>query len=142
MKKNHFYVAALAFSLSLLLSSSAFAGGDTTKDEAMSKFVSFSEKWVQVLNKKHNFSRLKKVVLPAEQGFQGKYHEIDKETIVCKVKPTKSKKVPFIGILRYTESIYISEADSKNAAKNGPYTCNKEIAVTEVFNFSNGKWQY
>ncbi|XPV76747.1 MAG: hypothetical protein ACNI27_02175 [Desulfovibrio sp.] len=142
MKTKFFLFIGLCVLLSSFAFTPAYAGGDVAKDEVMSKFVSFSEEWVQKLNRNHTFSKIKKTVMPLPEGFQGKYHEIDKSTIVCTVKPTKSKKIPFLGILRYTESVYVSAADSRATAKKGPYSCDKQVRVTEIFNYSNGRWQF
>lgn len=106
------------------------------------RFTKFAHKWVAKLNRNHTASRSRMKISKSGNGsFLAKYHHFDGSTIVCRVKRTKSAKVPFVGILRYKERVYQSTGGSESECRSGDFEAVRTIAVTEIFNYSNNTWQ-
>lgn len=116
------------------------------KDEDLARmherFTQFAHTWVAKLNRNHTASRSRmKISKNGDGSYHAKFHQFDGSTIICRVKRTKSAKVPFVGILKYKERIYQSVGDSENECRNGDFEPVRTIAVTEIFNYSNNRWQ-
>jgi hypothetical protein len=75
-------------------------------------------------------------------GFVGTYSEVDAESRTIQVKTSSSKACPFIGVMRYKERHYSCEGGNKSQAAQGPCNVVKVSGMTEIFRYSDGKWQH
>ena len=112
-------------------------------DEAVKKaFEVFQSDWIVKLNHHGQFGTDKIKVEKDPQGrYCATYRVIAKDT-ESEVKATGDKASPYVGVLKYEEHTYASCADSPELAKQGPFECERQRAITEIFRYSGGKWHY
>ncbi len=58
------------------------------------------------------------------------------------IKKTKEQDAPYIGILKYRETLYNCTAQTCEEASAGPFTRLSEYPVSEIFLYRDGRWQY
>lgn len=105
-------------------------------------FDTFSSKWLQLFTEKGCSNRQKACVVQdpnKPNTIVMQYHEIT-EVVGKEVKTTGNKAAPYIGILKYKVMVYESEGVSVEEAKRGPFYKTKQVTMTEIFRYSNGKW--
>lgn len=105
-------------------------------------FDAFSGKWLQTFSEKGCSSRQKACAIqdPSKPGTVIMQYQEISEVISKEVKPTGNKATPYVGILKYNVFVYESEGVSAAEAKQGPFHKTKEVTLTEIFRYSNGKW--
>jgi hypothetical protein len=83
--------------------------------------------------------------IKVEKDLQGLYcatYRVIARDTEREVKATGDKASPYVGVLKYEEHTYASHAGSAELAQQGPFECEKQVVVTEIFRYSCGKWQY
>jgi hypothetical protein len=110
--------------------------------EAKQSFEVFKEAWLGKLNQHGEYGWEKiKVEQESQDSCAARYKIITRATD-SEVKATGDKLTPFVGILKYEEQTYICRASTSELAKQGPFTCEREVVITEIFRYANGKWLY
>ena len=104
------------------------------------EFARFAQTWVAMLNRNHRFSRSRMKVEHLDGGYVAHYNLMDGDTIICQIRPTSSKSVPYLGILKYKERRYERTADSATECMDGDFRQISIVAHTEIFNYQNGRW--
>jgi hypothetical protein len=120
-----------------------FSPCSAADDEAVKKaFEVFQNDWIAKMNHHGEFGKDKIKVEKDSQGrYCAVYRLIAKDT-ESEVKPTGDKASPYVGVLKYEEQTYANRADSPELAKQGPFECEKQVLVTEIFRYAGGKWLY
>jgi hypothetical protein len=120
-----------------------FSPCSAADDEAVKKaFEVFQLDWIAKMNKHGDFGMEKIKVEKDSQGrYCAVYRVIAKDT-ESEVKPTGDKASPYVGVLKYEEHTFANHADSPELAKKGPFECEKQVLVTEIFRYAGGKWIY
>jgi len=127
----------------LVIVLTAFSHASAADEEAVRKaFEAFQVDWIAKMN---HHGRLGVDNIKVEKDSQGLYRAtyrvIAKDT-EREVKATGDKVSPYVGLLKYEEHTYACRADSPELAQQGPFECERQVAVTEIFRYSRGKWQY
>lgn len=112
-------------------------------DEELAKqhkaFKSFARTKISALNRNHRFSRSRMAVSKNEDGnYTARYHSIVPESMVCQVRRSKSKTVPYVGVLHYQEHIFEATGPSPAAARQAEFTPVKVIPNQHIFCYKNG----
>ena len=118
-----------------------FARDEVPAEEA---FIRFQKEWLDGLNRHGKFgeSHMRVEREPDHGGaYVARYSELTGPT-AYEIKKTGQSKVPYIGVLHYEERSYLSKGKTPEEAGAGPFQCEKQTAITEIFRFSDGKWVY
>jgi hypothetical protein len=112
-------------------------------EEAVKKaFEVFRTDWIVKMNQHGQFGRDK---IKVEEDAEGRYcatYRVIAEDMKSEVKATGEKASPYIGVFKYEVHTYASHAESPELAKQGPFEVQRQVAVTEIFRYSGGKWHY
>jgi len=76
----------------------------------------------------------------SQDSYTARYKIITRATD-SEVKATGDKLTPFVGILKYEEDLQQSR-HYVELAKQGPFASEREVVITEIFRYANGKWLY
>ena len=135
--------------LSALIATPVFAGQQKTKTSANDKklaamnvsFQKFAKTKVEKLNNNHQFSRSRMHIEKKANGlYCARYHEIDDSSLKYKVRPSKSKSVPYVGILSYQERVFEALGSSPKACKKGKFETVTVIPNKHLFSYKKGNW--
>jgi len=108
------------------------------KDE----FSRFAKTKVKTINSNHRLSRSRmQVTREADGTFRGRFHAIDKSTLATKVRRSKSKTIPYVGVLSYHETIYEAVAESPEALNGADFNPVAIIPNRHIFSYKNDAWQ-
>jgi len=112
-------------------------------DEAVRKaFDVFQSDWIAKMNHHGQFGADKIKVEKDPQGLYRATYRVIAQNPESEVKATGDKGSPYIVVLKYEEHTYACLADSPELAQQGPFECEKQVVVTEIFRYSRGKWLY
>ncbi|MBN2428839.1 MAG: hypothetical protein JXK94_10935 [Deltaproteobacteria bacterium] len=135
--------------LSTLLAAPIFAGQQKTKtspgDEKLvamnASFQQFAQAKIKKLNNNHQHSRSRMQIQKTGNGlYCARFHEIDGSSLKYKVRRSKSKSVPYVGILSYQERVYEALGRSPEDCKNGKFAAISVIPNKHIFSFKKGAW--
>jgi len=135
--------------LSVMLAAPAFAGDQKTNTSANDEklaamnasFQKFAQTKVQKLNKNHQFSRSRMQIQKQANGlYCARFHEIDDASLKYKVRPSKSKSVPYVGILSYQEKVFEALGKSPEECKRGKFAAVTVIPNKHIFSYKKGAW--
>lgn len=113
------------------------------EDEAVRKaFDVFQNDWIAKMNHHGQFGADKIKVEKDPQGLYRATYRVIAQNPESEVKATGDKGSPYIGVLKYEEHTYACRADSPELSQQGPFECEKQVVVTEIFRYSRGKWLY
>jgi hypothetical protein len=73
---------------------------------------------------------------PPGQPEQFTYRDYD-EDFAIQMKPTGNAASPFVGILSYTENVYVCRGPTRDDCE-----LVESSPITEIFPFRDGRWQY
>jgi hypothetical protein len=73
---------------------------------------------------------------PPGQPEQFTYRDCD-EDFAIQMKPTGNAASPFVGILSYTENVYVCRGPTRDDCE-----LVESSPITEIFPFRDGRWQY
>lgn len=115
------------------------AGPACKNDSVLKSFRVFCEKWYQEKQKncKKNGISCKRTPSACIAEYTRSAADFS-----VRIKETKAKQAPYIGILKYHETLYNCTAQTCEEASAGPFTRLSEYPVSEIFLYKNGKWQY
>lgn len=112
------------------------------KDHTLyANFLDFAFSRVQLLNR--NFLNTSDNILIESKDTLcvAIYQKVDPSSVIIEVKKVDSRQTPFIGVLRYTESVYESNGACHANLVNGPFVPVRHRKVTEIFRYVQNRWQ-
>ena len=150
--RNVFHIpkqwAAIATVMAMVLVTSGmgFAGSSkiTHEPKILNSFDKFQKEWMDRLARRGTYG-LKYLKIQENEYYKGRYDATYKELGKVerfRVKKTGLKSCPYLGILEYSELVYVHHGKSPEEARKGPFKKESEIAITEIFRYANGKWVY
>lgn len=105
-------------------------------------FSSFAKTKVTALNRNHRLSRSRMQIVQQPDGsFRARYHKIDNTSLVCKVRRSKSKTIPFVGVISFKEKVFEAVADSPDACRTAEFIPVAVIPNRHIFSYKKGSWQ-
>ncbi len=127
--------------LAALIASPVVAGGDDVLVAMRASFKKFAKTKVQHLNRNHQFSRSRMQIKKKQNGlYCARFHKIDDSSLKFRVRRSKSKTIPYVGILSYQEKVFEALGSSPAECKRGDFAA---VAVTpnkHIFSFKKGAW--
>ncbi|HBZ55750.1 MAG TPA: hypothetical protein DEO88_10110 [Syntrophobacteraceae bacterium] len=123
----------------------AFHGqiGLAADDDAQQARTSFEVFKVEWMKKVHGYGEYGEHNVKVEKDPQGQYVATYRLVVPAEgseVKATGDKLSPFVGVMKYEEQTFVNRADTPELAKKGPFKCEKEVIISEIFRYSKGKW--
>jgi hypothetical protein len=112
------------------------------ENEARQSFDVFKDMWLAKLNQHGEYGWEKIKVEKDSQGSYTARYKIITRATDSEVKSTGDKLTPFVGVLKYEEQTYSSSASTSELARQGPFATEREVVITEIFRYANGKWMY
>jgi hypothetical protein len=113
--------------------------GLVTKNADFSKFAKVR---ARSLDRNHRLARSRmQIIKQADGSYLARYHAIDMDSIVTKVRRSSSKTVPFVGVMSFCELIMESKGNSPSACKKAEFTPVTVIPNRQIFSFRKGAWQ-
>ncbi len=105
-------------------------------------FSNFAKSKVTALNRNHRLSRSRMQIVKQPDGsYRARFHTIDNDSLVCKVRRSKSKSVPFVGVLSFKEKIFEAIAISPEACRKAEFIPVAVIPNRHIFSYKKGRWQ-
>lgn len=105
------------------------------------EFSRFVKGKVQTLNRNHRLSKSRMSITRLEDGsYRARYHRIDDGSLICKVRRSKSKSVPFVGVLKYKEQVFESVGASPDECRKADFIPVTVIPNRHIFSFKQGHW--
>jgi len=105
-------------------------------------FSNFAKSKIRSLNQNHRLSKNRMQIVRQNDGtYRARFHSIDSASLVCKVRRSKSKTIPYIGVIRYKEKVLESVGESPEACRTGEFIPVAIIPNRHIFSFKNGIWQ-
>ena len=105
-------------------------------------FTKFARVRAKVLNRNHRMARARmQITRQADGSYLARYHAIDMDSIVTKVSRSKSKTIPFVGVMRFCELVMEAKADTVAACKTAKFTPVTVIPNRQIFSYRKGSWQ-
>ncbi|MBI3246864.1 MAG: hypothetical protein HYZ50_10190 [Deltaproteobacteria bacterium] len=112
-----------------------------SEDAALALFDTFTVEWMKKLEETEQFHKTKAQVTESADGFSAEYtgYLPPRYTLV---KKTESPDTPYVGILTYYEEKLRCTGKTKEEALQGTFSQVEQTQVSEIFRFTNGKWEY
>jgi hypothetical protein len=134
--------AAAASSALILLASAAAAdpavgSAPPGHERAYKSFDQFAGEWMQKMERAAAHERANPRVQTVAGRSAPSYRSYDANALKIELKPTGQSAVPYVGILRYRESLH--QCADRTATQ---CTVAETMPVTEIFRFQNGRWVY
>ena len=118
-----------------------YAADDT---QVQSSFLAFQKTWIQKLNKEGRYGeKSMRVDRSAEDRslFVARY-DVVKEAGECRIKKTGQTTCPYVGVMRYEVWTCSAKGKTQDEAKRGPFDCQPQSEITEIFRYAGGMWVY
>jgi len=117
-------------------------GGEEQLDVRKSEFVRFSQAKLAEMNRNHRLSRSRMQIDKMPDGScRARYHQIDETTMACEVNRSKSKTIPYVGVLSYREHVYEASCPTPAACKQANFKAVSMIPNRHIFSYNNGTWK-
>lgn len=105
-------------------------------------FSRFAKTKIGTLNRNHRLSRSRMQIVQQPDGsYRARFHRIDDSSMVCKVRRSKSKSIPFVGVISYKEKIFEAVALSPEDCRKAEFIPVAVIPNRHIFSFKKGTWQ-
>jgi hypothetical protein len=105
-------------------------------------FSKFARVRARSLDRNHRMARTRmQITKQADGSYRARYHAIDMDSIVTKVRRSSSKSVPFVGVMRFCELVMEATAESPAACKKAEFKPVTVIPNRQIFSFRKGAWQ-
>jgi hypothetical protein len=105
-------------------------------------FSKFARVRARSLDRNHRLARSRmQITKQADGSYLARYHAIDMDSIVTKVRRSSSKTVPFVGVMSFCELVMEAKGDSPSACKKAEFTPVTVIPNRQIFSFRKGAWQ-
>jgi hypothetical protein len=135
------WVALLALGFLVCPYALGYAAEDT---QVESSFLAFQKTWIQKLNKEGRYGeKTMRVDRSAEDRslFVARY-DVVKEAGACRIKKTGQTACPYVGVMRYEVWTCTAKGKTHDEAKRGPFDCQPQSEITEIFRYAGGMWVY
>lgn len=117
-------------------------GGEEQLDARKSDFVRFAQAKLAEMNRNHRLSRSRMQIDKLPDGScRARYHQIDETTMACEVNRSKSKTIPYVGVLSYREHVYEAACPTPAACKQANFAAVSMIPNRHIFSYANGTWK-
>ena len=143
-------LCALFFASTLLLAgqvqaapanSSSVVPGETTLD-VKAKLDAFAKDYVSRANATIKPNRSHASVKRIHGQYIATFREIDLDTMVTEIYPSKAPGCAYVGHIIYLEKEYESTGKTKVIAQTGEFKQMRARRVRELFRYNQGKWCY
>lgn len=105
-------------------------------------FSNFAKSKVTALNRNHRLSKSRMQIIQQPDGtYRARFHSIDDSSLICKVRRSKSKSIPFVGVLSYKEKVFEAVAESPEACRSAEFIPVAIIPNRHIFSYRKGSWQ-
>ena len=105
-------------------------------------FSKFAKTKVKTLNSNHQLSKSRMQIIQQPDGtYRARYHSIDDSSLVCKVRRSKSKSIPYVAVLSYKEKVFEAIVESKAACRTAEFIPVAIIPNRHIFSYKKGRWQ-
>ncbi|BCS88495.1 hypothetical protein [Pseudodesulfovibrio sediminis] len=105
-------------------------------------FSKFARIRVNSLNLNHGMSKTRmQIVKQADGTYKARYHVIDSNTVVPKVRRSSSKSVPYVAVLKFQEVIMEAVGESPEACRKGTFSPVQIIPNRQIFSYKKGSWK-
>ncbi|WP_316897392.1 hypothetical protein [Pseudodesulfovibrio indicus] len=105
-------------------------------------FEKFAKTRAQALNRNHRLSRQRMLITKQPDGsYLARYHAIDIDSISTKVSRSKSKTIPFVGVMRFQEMIMEAVGNSPELCRTAHFKPVSAIPNRQIFSYKKGTWQ-
>jgi len=105
-------------------------------------FSKFAKSKISSINRNHRLSRSRmEIVAQPDGSYRARFHSIDGGSLICKVRRSKSKTIPFVGVLSYKEKIFEAVAETPEACRKAEFIPVAVIPNRHIFSFKKGSWQ-
>jgi hypothetical protein len=118
------------------------SAADDTQVE--SSFLSFQKTWIQKLNKEGRYGEKTMRVdrSPDDRSQFVARYDLVKEAGPCRIKKTGQTACPYVGVMRYEVWTCTAKGKTQDEAKRGPFQCQPQSEITEIFRYAGGMWVY
>lgn len=116
-------------------------GAGPVPPEVAQKFETFVQRWVSICQAEFAGTRNCTLLIEEKDGFTQRFMEIDHSSISWRIKPTQNERTPFVGVLSYVMNTYVSRAATREQVVVTPFRHVSKRKVTEIFRYSDGRWQ-
>jgi len=145
IKYKAFVTSFLISCLVILLSQVAIAGDSKSSDkellEKQSGFERFAVLKLQQLNRNQKYAPSRMEVIKQPDGtYLARYHVIDESSMSVQVRRSKSKNIPYVGILSYRENVYEMSAQSRDSFDQDAFKVVEIIPNRHIFSYKQGQW--
>nr|WP_321513578.1 hypothetical protein [uncultured Pseudodesulfovibrio sp.] len=105
-------------------------------------FTRFAKVRVKAMDSNHRMSksRMKVTKLP-DGNYKALYHAIDYDSVVCKVRYSSSKSIPYVAILSYREMVMEAIGQSPEDCLSAEFKAVSIIPNRQIFSHKKGRWQ-
>ena len=126
----------------LLCQCSVGNAAEDTQVEA--SFLEFQKDWIQKLNKEGRYGEKGMRVdrSPEDRSLFVARYDVVKESGAYRLKKTGQKSCPYVGIMYYEIWTCAAKGKSPEEAKRGPFECQPQSEITEIFRHAGGMWVY
>ncbi|WP_199244343.1 hypothetical protein [Pseudodesulfovibrio cashew] len=105
-------------------------------------FTNFAKTKVSALNRNHRLSKSRMQIVQLPDGtYRARYHAIDRNSLICKVRRSKSKTIPYVAVLSYKEKVFEAIADSPAACRKAEFIPVAIIPNRHIFSYKKGAWR-
>jgi hypothetical protein len=138
---NSAWVSLLVLGFFVWPCTPGYAAEDT---QVESSFLAFQKTWIQKLNKEGRYGeKSMQVDRSAEDRslFVARY-DVVREAGACRIKKTGQTACPYVGVMRYEIWTCTAKGKTHDEARRGPFDCQPQSEITEIFRYAGGLWVY
>ncbi|NDV20425.1 hypothetical protein GO013_13500 [Pseudodesulfovibrio sp. JC047] len=105
-------------------------------------FTRFAKVRVKAMDENHRLSKSRMMITKLSDGrYKALYHAIDHETVICKVRRSSSKTIPYVAVLSYQEMVMAAIGSSPEECRSGEFIPVSIIPNRQIFSHKKGRWQ-
>ena len=134
-----FWLLVLGF---LVFPCSVVSAAEDTQIE--SSFLAFQKSWIQKLNKEGRYGEKSMRVdrSPEDRSMFIARYDVVKEAGARRIKKTGQTACPYVGVMSYEVWSCTAKGKTQDEAKRGPFQCQPQSEITEIFRYAGGMWVY
>jgi len=122
-----------------------YALGHPAEDTQIeSSFLAFQKSWIQKLNKEGRYGEKTMRVdrSPEDRSMFIARYDVVKEAGARRIKKTGQTACPYVGVMSYEVWSCTAKGKTQDEAKRGPFQCQPQSEITEIFRYAGGMWVY
>nr|WP_321259457.1 hypothetical protein [uncultured Pseudodesulfovibrio sp.] len=105
-------------------------------------FTRFAKVRVKAMDRNHRLAKSRMQITKLSDGsYKALYHAIDYATVVCKVRRSSSKSIPYVAVLSYRELVMETTALSPEECRRAEFKAVSIIPNRQIFSHKKGRWQ-